>query len=122
MVARDSRGNANEPVNFKTEKVDGQERIIADEPHIGSTLTEDEDREPSVQTGFARGGTSRPAKGVSGKVEQLDNDGNVVKEHPGEIARIVREEGPQAGLKKLGGDLPPGEPEPEGKGKSKKGS
>lgn len=115
MVAHDYQaGKTTSPVNFKT--VDG--RPVPDEPHIGSTTTVPE-REASVQTGFVRGGTTRPPKGQSGEVEQLDNDGKPTKVHPGEITRIVTEEGPQAALKKLGGDLPPGDPEPKSAKKGK---
>lgn len=119
MVARDNQaGVTTNPVNYKTEKVDGVERIVPSEPHIGTTINT-EPKEATVQTGYARGGTSRPAEGQSGEVEQLDNTGKPVKEHPGEIARIVREDGSQAGLDALNGKVPPGDPEPKSAGKKK---
>lgn len=102
-------------VNFETREVDGVKRPIPVEPHISTSgVPSRVDKEPTVQAGYARGGTDRPANGVSGEVEQLDNQGRVTKVHPGEVALAVREDGPQAGLDKLGGGLPPGEPEPSG--------
>lgn len=117
MVAHDYQaGKSTSPVSFETKTVDGVKRPVPTEPHIGSTTTVNE-REATVQTGYARGGTTRPPKGQSGEVEQLDNDGNPVAIHPGEIARIVEEEGSQAANKKLTGDVPPGDPEPTSKKK-----
>lgn len=118
MVAHDYQaGKSTSPVNFKT--VDG--RPVPDEPHIGSTTTVPE-REPTVQAGFVRGGTTRPPKGQSGEVEQLDNQGKPTKFHPGEIAKIAEEEGPKAAADKVGGGTPPGDPEPKSaKSSSKKG-
>lgn len=112
--------NETDPVNFTTEKIGGVERPVPDEPHIRSKV-DTEPKEQTVQTGFARGGTTRPPAGVSGQVEQLDNDGKPVKVHPGEIAKEVEENGPHAGLKKLGGpDSPPGDPSPESASKPSK--
>lgn len=111
MVAHDYQaGKTTSPVNFKIE--DG--RPVPDEPHIGSK-TDVPDRPTSVQAGFVRGGTTRPTEGQSGDVEQLDNDGKPTKVHPGEVARAMREEGPQAAAEKVGGGTPPGDPEPSSK-------
>lgn len=110
-MARDNLKNVEtSPVQWEVRKVEGpdgeeQERPVPVEPHIGSTVAGHE-VEQTVQTGYVRGGTSRPPEDSDqepGQVQQLDNDGNPVDVHPGEIARVQREEGSQAAADKLGG-------------------
>lgn len=98
MTARDRTGKVTNPVNFKTVKG----RPVPDEPHIGSTEVERDPKEATEQAGFARGGTTRPPKGDDGGVKQLDNDGNPIGVHPGEIAKITKEDGPKAAADKVG--------------------
>lgn len=108
MVAHDYQaGKTTHPTNFKIVEVEGPDgkktkRPFPDEPHIGSK-TDVPERPTSVQAGFVRGGTTRPTGDESGEVEQLDNDGKPTKVHPGEVARAMREDGPQAAADKVSG-------------------
>lgn len=129
MVARDlTTGKVSQPVRY-VENPDYKNSKDADpsvpkflpaEPHIGLRARNDEEREATVQTGYARGGSTANVDGQNLNAEQLDNDGKHVDQSPSEVARIVRDEGPHAANKAMSGkQTPPGDPEP---GKDKKGS
>lgn len=126
MVARDlTTGKVTEPVKYVENpdynEKDGSAKFLPAEPHIGLRARNGEEREATVQTGYARGGSTGNVEGQSLNAEQLDNEGNVAKQSSAEISRIVRDEGPHAANKAMGGpDTPPGDPEPSKGGKKGK--
>lgn len=106
MVGRSTDGKVTAPVRRVRNPAYGSEEgapeWLPSEPHVGGTVHA-EQTEETVPTGFVRGGTTNPIGGVSGEVEQLDNDGRVVAVDPAEVARVQREQGSQAAARRLAG-------------------